>query len=54
MNGLAPSSSSTLLLVVCDVIGLTVSAMKWFTREDFFSFHPWGALWAMLKNELAK
>ena len=54
VNGLAPSSSSTLLLAVCDVIGLTVSAIKWFTREDFFSFHPGGALWAMLKNELAK
>lgn len=54
VNWLAPSSSSTLLLAVCDTIWLTVSAMKWFTREDFFSFHPGGALWAMLKNELAK
>ena len=54
VNWLAPSSSSTLLLAVCDVIWLTVSAMKWFTREDFFSFHPGGALWAMLKNELSK
>lgn len=54
VNWLAPSSSSTLLLVVCDTIWLTVSAMKWFTKEEFFAYHPWWALGKMLKDELNK
>ena len=54
VNWLAPSSSSTLLLAICDVIWLTVSAMKWFSREDYFAFHPGGALWQMLKEEFNK
>lgn len=54
VNKLAPSSSSTLLLAICDTIWLTVSAMKWFTKEEFFLFHPWGSLWKMLQNELNK
>ena len=54
VNELAPSSSSTLLLAICDTIWLTVSAMKWFSREDYFAFHPGGALWKMLKEEFNK
>lgn len=54
VNWLAPSSSSTLLLAVCDTIWLTVSVMKWFTKEEFFAYHPGWALGKMLKNELNK
>jgi len=53
-NWLAPSSSSTLLLMICDTIWLTVSKLIWFKKDDFFKFHPWGSLWKMLKEELWK
>lgn len=41
---LAPSSSSTAVLVAGDAIGLTVSQLKGFKEEDFALFHPGGAL----------
>lgn len=53
-NGLAPSSSSTLLLAVCDTIWLTVSSIKWFKPEEFYACHPWWALGWMLKDLLHK
>jgi len=53
-NWLAPSSSSTLLLMICDTIWLTVSRLVWFTKEDFYKFHPWWSLWKQLKQELGK
>lgn len=42
--GLAPSSSSTAVLVVGDAVALTLSELKQFTRTDFGLFHPGGAL----------
>jgi len=51
-NWLAPSSSSTLLLMICDTIWLTVSKMLWFKKEDFFKYHPWWSLWKQLEKEL--
>lgn len=42
--GLAPSSSTTVQLVLGDAIGLTLSAIKDFTRGDFHRYHPGGAL----------
>lgn len=48
--GVAPSSSTTVLLVLGDAIGLTLSALKGFTREDFHKFHPGGALGKMLEE----
>lgn len=51
---LAPSVSSTLALVLGDAIALTLSDSYNFTREDFFKFHPNGALGESLKKELDK
>lgn len=49
---LAPTVSSTLALVLGDAIACELSARKGFTREDFYRFHPNGALGEMLKNEV--
>jgi len=48
--GVAPSSSTTVQLVLGDAIGLTLSALKGFTRKDFYKFHPGGALGKMLEE----
>lgn len=48
--GVAPSSSTTVQLVLGDAIGLTLSTLKGFTREDFGKFHPGGALGKMLNK----
>lgn len=49
---LAPSVSSTLALVLGDAIALTLSRSYHFTKEDFFKYHPNGALGESLKKEL--
>ena len=41
---LAPTSSTTALLVLGDALALTVSRAKNYTKEDFGLFHPAGAL----------
>lgn len=48
---LAPTVSSTLTLALGDAIACAISQKKGFTREDFYKFHPNGALGAMLKKE---
>lgn len=48
--GLAPSSSTTVQLVLGDAIGLTLSTRKGFTREEFHCYHPGGALGKMLEE----
>ena len=42
--GLAPSTSTTMMLAVGDAICLTVSRMKNFQVDDFAKFHPGGSL----------
>lgn len=48
--GVAPSSSTVVQLVLGDAIALTLSALKGFTRDDFYKYHPGGALGKMLKE----
>lgn len=48
---LAPTVSSTLALVLGDAIACELSYRKKFGREDFYKFHPNGALGAMLRKE---
>lgn len=50
-NHLAPTTSTTVLLVLLDTIGVILSRHLRFTREDFYSYHPGGSLGAMLKSE---
>ncbi|HEY8443778.1 MAG TPA: SIS domain-containing protein [Clostridia bacterium] len=49
---LAPTVSSTLALVLGDAIACALSKLKNFAKEDFFTFHPNGALGQKLKEEL--
>lgn len=48
--GLAPSSSTTVQLVLGDAIGLSVSALKNFSKEDFHKYHPGGSLGKLLEG----
>ena len=52
--GVAPTSSTTVQLVLGDAIALTLSTLKGFSREDFYKFHPGGALGSMLSSEANK
>ncbi len=42
--GLAPSTSTTVMLAVGDALALAVSRLRDFRREDFARFHPGGSL----------
>lgn len=42
--GLAPSTSTTVLMAVGDALALLVSRMREFTAEDFALYHPAGSL----------
>ena len=53
-HGLAPTSSTTLLLCALDCISVTLSKSISFKRTDFLNFHPAGALGALLKAEQEK
>ncbi len=48
---LAPTVSSTITLVLGDAIACTLSQMKEFTRQDFYKYHPGGALGDSLSKE---
>lgn len=52
--GLAPTSSSTMELVLGDAVACYLSHKKGFKKEDFFKYHPNGALGESLKKELKK
>lgn len=43
-NGVAPTTSSTLALVIGDALAVALMRRRGFTREDFALFHPAGAL----------
>lgn len=49
--GLAPTSSSTMMLVLGDGIACALSKAKDFKREDFHKYHPGGSLGKLLKGE---
>ena len=48
---LAPTVSSTLALVLGDAIACALSKSYDFKKEDFFKFHPNGALGEALSKE---
>ncbi len=47
---LAPSSSTSAMLVLGDAIAITLLKLKGFTKEDFAKLHPAGALGRKLKK----
>ncbi len=42
--GLAPTTSTTAMLAVCDAISVSLQKIKGFKEKDFASFHPRGSL----------
>ena len=48
--GLAPSTSTTVMLAIGDALALTVSQFKSFQATDFAQFHPGGSLGKKLSN----
>ena len=53
-NGLAPTVSSTLTLALGDAIACALSAERGWTREQFYRYHPNGALGKLLSGEQQK
>ena len=49
-NGLAPTTSSTMMLALGDALAVTLLTKKGFSKEDFKSFHPGGDLGNRLKR----
>jgi len=48
--GLAPTTSSTLTLVIGDALAIALSKLRQFTKEDFHLYHPGGSLGKHLSN----
>ncbi len=48
--GLAPSTSTTVMLALGDALALTVSRLRGFEAEDFARYHPGGSLGLKLSN----
>lgn len=51
---LAPTSSSTVALVIGDALAITISKLKGFKKEDFAVVHPGGSLGKQLFQERLK
>lgn len=49
--GLAPTTSSTLTLVIGDALAVTLSILKGFKKEDFHLYHPGGSLGKKLSEK---
>lgn len=50
INGLAPTTSTTLQLAICDALAVGLSKLAGMTAEDFRRYHPGGLLGAHLKT----
>ncbi len=48
---LAPTSSTTNMMALCDALASSISEQKRFSRSDFHTFHPDGSLGNQLKDE---
>lgn len=49
-NGVAPTTSTTVMLALGDALALVLSRLKHFTAEDFAKFHPGGSLGRKLQS----
>lgn len=49
-RNLAPTSSTTAMLVLGDALALVLADIRGFTKEDFAKYHPGGSLGKRLKN----
>jgi arabinose-5-phosphate isomerase len=48
---LAPTSSTTNMMALCDALASSISEKNGFSRSDFHTFHPDGSLGNQLKDE---
>ncbi|HIC39066.1 MAG TPA: SIS domain-containing protein [Candidatus Marinimicrobia bacterium] len=48
---LAPTSSTTNMMALCDALASSISEEKGFSRSDFHTFHPDGSLGNQLEDE---
>ncbi|MFC4618216.1 SIS domain-containing protein [Camelliibacillus cellulosilyticus] len=48
--GLAPTTSSTMTLVIGDALAVTLSSLRNFKKEDFHLYHPGGSLGKLLSE----
>jgi arabinose-5-phosphate isomerase len=48
---LAPTSSTTNMMALCDALASSISEQKGFSRSDFQTFHTGGSLGNQLKDE---
>ena len=48
---LAPTSSTTNMMALCDALASSISEQKGFSRSDFHTFHPGGSLGNQLKDD---
>lgn len=51
--GLAPTSSTTAMLVLCDALAMVLLEARGFNTEDFARFHPSGALGRALLTKVS-
>ncbi|WP_449622241.1 KpsF/GutQ family sugar-phosphate isomerase [Robertmurraya sp. Marseille-Q9965] len=49
--GLAPTTSSTITLVIGDALAVALSILKGFKKEDFHLYHPGGSLGKQLSEK---
>lgn len=49
--GLAPTTSTTLTLVIGDALAIVLSKLRNFRKEDFHLYHPGGSLGRQLSNK---
>ncbi|SFB11772.1 arabinose-5-phosphate isomerase [Lentibacillus halodurans] len=49
--GLAPTTSSTIALVIGDVLAASLSELKNFSKDDFHVYHPGGSLGEQLSRK---
>jgi arabinose-5-phosphate isomerase len=50
--GLAPTTSSTMTLVIGDALAIATSILKGFKKEDFHLYHPGGSLGKKLSENI--
>ncbi len=51
-HNLAPTASTTIQMVVCDAIAISLSRYKGFSEDEFRSIHPAGAIGEYLNSKL--
>ncbi|GAB2572200.1 KpsF/GutQ family sugar-phosphate isomerase [Gracilibacillus alcaliphilus] len=49
--GVAPTTSSTIVLVIGDALAVALCEMRRFTKEDFHLYHPGGSLGRQLSQQ---